>query len=125
MDSRIQSYLRLAAIQQRETEQIGSFLATFNRWNVNPFLNYAIPDNNATPTPNEVNALIHAYQRRGRKPRLEYVTKLAPAVEEILISAGFVVEGRLIEAVIYGRFNRLWAPNRNNFYQSSVFLFRI
>ncbi|MBD2730198.1 N-acetyltransferase [Nostoc sp. FACHB-892] len=74
---------------------LGSFLATFNRSYVNPFLNYAIPDNNAIPTPNEVNALIHAYQRRGRKPRLEYVTKLAPAVEKILISAGFVVEGRL------------------------------
>ncbi|MBN3907269.1 MAG: GNAT family N-acetyltransferase [Nostoc sp. NMS1] len=95
MDSRIQSYLRLATSGQRETEQIGSFLATFNRWNDNPFLNYAIPDNDATPTLNEVNALIHAYQKRGRKPRLEYITKLAPAVEEILISAGFVVEGRL------------------------------
>ncbi|ODG97940.1 hypothetical protein A4S05_11125 [Nostoc sp. KVJ20] len=58
MDSRIQSYLRLAASGQRETEQIGSFLATFNRWwKVNPFLNYAIPNNNATPTLNEVNAL--------------------------------------------------------------------
>jgi hypothetical protein len=71
MESRIQSYLRFAASEQRETERIGSFLATFNRWNNNPFLNYAIPDNNATPTRSDVQALIHAYQRRGRKPRLE------------------------------------------------------
>lgn len=95
MDSRIQSYLRFAASQQRDTERLEPFLATFNRYNDNPFLNYAIPDDNATPSLSDVNALISAYERRGRKPRLEYVAKLAPAVEEVLISAGFTVEGRL------------------------------
>lgn len=95
MDSRIQSYLRFAASQQRDTEWIGPFLATFNRHNVNPFLNYAIPDNDATPSLADVNALITAYEKRGRKPRLEYVTKLSPAVDEALISAGFTVEARL------------------------------
>lgn len=94
-ESRIQSYLRFAASQHRDTEQINLFLATFNRFNDYPFLNYAIPDNNATPSLEDVDALIDAYKKRGRKPRLEYVTKLAPAVEEVLISAGFSVEGRL------------------------------
>ncbi|MDF5729557.1 MAG: GNAT family N-acetyltransferase [Rhizonema sp. PD38] len=42
-----------------------------------------------------MDALINAYQKRRRKPRLEYVAKLAPAVEEVLTSAGFSVEGRL------------------------------
>ena len=95
MESRIQSYLRIAASQQRDTEQIGSFLATFSRSNDNPFLNYAIPDDNATPSPAEVTALIVAYEKRSLKPRLEYVAQLAPAVEGALIDTGFRVEGHL------------------------------
>ena len=95
MESRIQSYLRFAASQQRDTQQIGPFLATFSRHSANPYLNYAIPDDGAAPSLADVKALIAAYSQRGRKPRLEYVAKLAPAVEETLISAGFTVEGRL------------------------------
>ena len=95
INSRIQSYLRFAASQQRDTERIEPFVATFNRYNDNPFLNYAIPDDNAVPSLDDVNALITAYKKRGRKPRLEYIASLAPAVEEVLISAGFRVEGRL------------------------------
>ncbi|MEH2337512.1 GNAT family N-acetyltransferase [Nostoc sp.] len=38
---------------------------------------------------------IAAYESRGRKPRLEYVASLAPAVEEALVAAAFTVEGRL------------------------------
>jgi ribosomal protein S18 acetylase RimI-like enzyme len=95
MESRIQSYLRVAASRQRDTERVGSFLATFSRSNDNPFLNYAIPDDNATPSPADVVALIAAYEKRLRQPRLEYVARLAPAVEGVLIDAGFCVEGRL------------------------------
>jgi hypothetical protein len=50
INSRIQSYLRFAASQQRDTERIEPFIATFNRYNDNPFLNYAIPDDNAVPS---------------------------------------------------------------------------
>lgn len=75
--------------------QIGPFLATFSRHSANPYLNYAIPDDGAAPSLADVNALIAAYSVRGRQPRLEYVAKLAPAVEETLISVGFTVEGRL------------------------------
>lgn len=95
MNSRIQSYLRFAARQQRDTEQIGPFLATFSSHSANPYLNYAIPDEGATPSVADVSGLIAAYSGRGRKPRLEYVAKLAPAVEDALISAGFTIEGRL------------------------------
>lgn len=95
MDSRIQSYLRKAVSQPRDTEQIGPFLASFSRHSTNPFLNYAIPDNGAIPSLTDVKALIATYERRGLKPRLEYIATLAPAVEETLTGAGFTVEGRL------------------------------
>jgi ribosomal protein S18 acetylase RimI-like enzyme len=95
MESRIQSYLRVAASHQRDTEQIGPFLATFSRSNDNPFLNYAIPDDNAIPSSADVAALIVAYEQRSRQPRLEYIAQLAPAVEKVLIDAGFGVEGHL------------------------------
>ena len=94
MDSRIQSYLRFAASSQRDTEQIGSFLATFNRSTTHPFLNYAIPNNNATPSQADILALISAYEGRKLKPRLEYLAQLAPLVEPALIITGFTVEGR-------------------------------
>ena len=94
MDSRIQSYLRFAASQQRDTQQIGPFLATFNRHSANPFLNYAIPDDAATPSLTDVNALIAAYESRGRKPRLEYVATLAPAVEEAFLHPCWILYNR-------------------------------
>ncbi len=89
MNSRIQSYLRVAGSHQRDTERIGPFLATFTPSNDNPFLNYAIPDDHATPSPVDVTALIAAYEKRLRQPRLEYVAQLAPAVEEALNRCGF------------------------------------
>lgn len=95
MDSQIQSYLRAAASRTRDTERIGPFWATFSRSSENPFLNYAIPDAGATPSPADVAALVDAYRRRGLQPRLEYLPGLAPAVEAALVAAGFSVEGRL------------------------------
>jgi ribosomal protein S18 acetylase RimI-like enzyme len=95
MDDRIQSYLRKAVSLPRDTEQIGPFLASFSRHSTNPFLNYAIPDDGAIPSLTDVKALIAIYQRRGLKPRLEYITTVAPAVESALSAAGFTVEGRL------------------------------
>ncbi len=94
MDAQIQSYLRVAASRGRETERIGPFHATFDLSNDNPYLNYAIPDDHADPSPQDITALIAAYERRWRKPRLEYVATLAPAVEAALVSAGFKVEYR-------------------------------
>ncbi|OUL21782.1 hypothetical protein BV372_31290 [Nostoc sp. T09] len=60
MESRIQSYLRITASYQHDTEQIGSFLATFSRSNDIPFLNYAIPDDNAISSAADVATLIVA-----------------------------------------------------------------
>src|ERR671938_596106 len=95
MDADIQAYMRREVGRCRDVERVGPFLATFSRRSDNPYLNYAIPDAGATPSSTDVAALAAAYRRRGRMPRLEYLTSVAPAVEAVLVSAGFVVEGRL------------------------------
>jgi hypothetical protein len=92
---RIHAYLRVAAPRGRDHEQIGPFLATYNRLDDNPYLNYAIPDDGATPSQADVAMLVDAYRAHARKPRLEYVPSLAPNVEPALLAAGFAVEGRL------------------------------
>jgi len=91
---RIQNYIRVNAARGRETEQVGPFLATFSPHTANPFLNYAIPDDGAAPTPGDVAALVAAYRRRDLVPRLEYLTAVAPEVEPALLAAGFAVELR-------------------------------
>ncbi|HLJ66934.1 MAG TPA: GNAT family N-acetyltransferase, partial [Chloroflexota bacterium] len=95
LDARIQAYLRDVTARERETERIGPFLATFSRSSANPFLNYAIPDDGAAPSADEIADLIRSYERHGLRPRLEYITRSAPLVEAPLLEAGFRVEGRL------------------------------
>jgi ribosomal protein S18 acetylase RimI-like enzyme len=94
-DRAIQAYLRVAAGHGRETVQIGPFLATFAPQSANPYLNYAMPDDDAVPSPADIATLIAACRQRDRVPRLEFLPTLAPAVEPALVAAGFVVEGRL------------------------------
>lgn len=94
MEARIQSYLRFAAAHGRDVERIGPFRATFDRYDENLYRNYAIPDDGVQPSPAEIEALVSAYERRARRPRLEYIAALAPAVEAALLDAGFVVETR-------------------------------
>jgi GNAT superfamily N-acetyltransferase len=92
---RIQEALRHHAPRGRDTEHIGPFLATFTRDTKNPYLNYAIPADDAAATAADVAALVAAYRARDRKPRLEYIPSLAPAIEPALLEAGFEIEGRL------------------------------
>jgi ribosomal protein S18 acetylase RimI-like enzyme len=93
--ARIQAAIREQAPRGREVERIGPFLATFTRDTDNPFLNYAIPDDGASPSAADVGRLVASYRGRERRPRLEYIPGLAPAVEPVLLAAGFEVEGRL------------------------------
>ncbi|MBV8259203.1 MAG: GNAT family N-acetyltransferase, partial [Actinobacteria bacterium] len=80
--------------QFREAERIGPFTATFSSGTANPYLSYAVPDDGAEPSAEDVAALVAAYRERGLVPRLEYVPALAPAVEPALLEAGFTVELR-------------------------------
>jgi GNAT superfamily N-acetyltransferase len=85
----VQRALR-ASIEGR-AERLGLFVARFDDHNDNPFLNYAIPDDSAAPTAQDVDSLIAAFRGRGRRPRLEYVAPL-PEVDRALEAAGFITD---------------------------------
>jgi GNAT superfamily N-acetyltransferase len=70
-------------------------LAAFTPGTDHPMRNYAIPDDDARPSSVEVDTLVHAFEQRGLKPRLEYAADAAPRLEAILVAAGFEVEGLL------------------------------
>jgi GNAT superfamily N-acetyltransferase len=95
LDQQLQQYLRGAASRDRDVERIGPFLATFDPHSTIPYLTYAIPDDGARPTSADVAALVDAYARHDRLPRLEYLPAAAPDVEAALLAGGFVVEARL------------------------------
>ncbi len=61
--------------------------------NRHPYLNYAIPAPGARS--GDGAALIAAARERGLMPRLEYIDRCFPWVEEALVPAGFVRESRL------------------------------
>ena len=83
------------AVRWRDSVRIGPFTATFDPVEDNRYLSYAVPDEGAVPSADDVAELVAAYRSRNRMPRLEYVPQLAPAVEPVLSAAGFDVEGRL------------------------------
>lgn len=95
MHATLQASLRAALRGRRDVESIGPFLAAFDADDDSPFRNYAIPDEGARPTPEEVEELCRAFARRHRLPRLEFLPGAAPAAEAVLVEAGFVTEGRL------------------------------
>jgi ribosomal protein S18 acetylase RimI-like enzyme len=92
--TRIHAYLRAAAAARRATERVGPFVATFDEASSNPFLNYAIPDDGATPSADDVRQLVAVFTARHRAARLEYLPVASPGVEPMLLAAGFVAEGR-------------------------------
>lgn len=91
----IAHHIRASLTRRPDHEQVGPFVAGFDPASANPWRNYAVPDDGARPEPDDVAALVAAFERRGRVPRLEYVPDAAPAVEAALVTAGFTVEGRV------------------------------
>jgi len=94
LDLQLQKYLRGAAARERDIERVGPFTATFDRRNDNMFLNYAIPDDGARPTAEDVAALAAAYRRRGRMPRWSTCRPRRPRCEAALLAGGFTAERR-------------------------------
>ncbi|MCP2257488.1 Acetyltransferase (GNAT) domain [Streptoalloteichus tenebrarius] len=96
-DVRVHAYLR-ADITSRpgaDAVRVGPFLASFDHHDSGLFRNYAVPDDGAEPTSDEVTDLITAFSERGRVPRLEYLPGLCPRVEAALCALGFAPERRL------------------------------
>lgn len=91
----IVAYLRGNITRTRDSTRIGPFVVIFDRDSANPYRNYALPDDFAEPTPQDMAALIAAFATRERLSRLEYVPDLAPAVWPALARAGFKREGEL------------------------------
>jgi GNAT superfamily N-acetyltransferase len=96
LDQQLQDYVRVVTARDRDVEHVGPFTATFDPHTTSPFLNYAIPDDGAAPTPAEVADLAAAFARRGLQPRLEFLPSVAPAAEAALLAGGFAVEARLV-----------------------------
>lgn len=92
MLSRIQSALREHISQ--DATRVGAFLIRFDADSDHPSRNYAIPDDDANPSPQDIADLVAAFVRRDRTPRLEYLSP-APAVDTALAAAGFTVDTRL------------------------------
>ncbi|MBV9844619.1 MAG: GNAT family N-acetyltransferase [Kutzneria sp.] len=92
--SAVQNYVRETAPRGRETARVGPFLATFTPGTDHPMLNYAIPDNGARPSPAQIVDLTEAFRCRGLLPRLEYFPEAAPALEHLLVNAGYTLERR-------------------------------
>jgi ribosomal protein S18 acetylase RimI-like enzyme len=95
LDTQLQQYVRVVTARDRDVERVGPFQATFSPHTSSPFLSYAIPDDGAEPRPADVAALVDAYQRRDRLPRLEFLPKAAPAVQAALLAGGLVLEADL------------------------------
>ena len=93
--SQLQQYLRTSASQGRTTSRVGPFLVTIDEGTNHPFLNYAVPDDAARPSAEEVTAMVQAFVARGRIPRLEYLEPAAPLVLAALEAQGFALEARV------------------------------
>ncbi|MEJ0026194.1 MAG: GNAT family N-acetyltransferase [Rhizomicrobium sp.] len=94
LNRKLLAYLRAAAERRPLKRRAGPFLATFAT-DPNIYLNYAMPDDDADPSPDDVAALIALFEAYGRKPRLEYIPAAAPKVEAALLGAGFIAEARV------------------------------
>lgn len=94
LNRRIQAYLRGHAMRMPDHERFGPFLAGFDPGDDNPYRNYAVPDDDAIPTGDQIAQLIAGFARRKRKPRLEYIAESAPDVEAALLTQGFIPERR-------------------------------
>ena len=94
MDFYVQQHARTLALRSPVHARTGPFVARFNPDWANPMANYAIPDDHAEPTAEDVRTLIQVFRERDRLPRLEFLPSCAPAVESALRTAGFEVEGR-------------------------------
>jgi GNAT superfamily N-acetyltransferase len=91
---RVSDYF-LATLGGGQSVRSGPFTILLDPIDDNPYRNYAFPDEGAAPDTRALSDLCALFAARARKPRLEYLPDLAPAVLPALTVAGFTAEGRL------------------------------
>ncbi|HEX6681464.1 MAG TPA: GNAT family N-acetyltransferase [Candidatus Limnocylindrales bacterium] len=94
LDNRVQSSVVENLRRRPRPVEVGPFVIGCDPTTDNPFINYATPVPGVPVTPADVADLVEAFERLERKPRLEYVTTIAPELEGHLLAAGFTVEER-------------------------------
>jgi ribosomal protein S18 acetylase RimI-like enzyme len=87
---RLQSYMRHAAQERYEAVPVPPFTVFLHPFDGLIYFNYAIPDGPVTGDVREpLRRLRAVFQERGRVPRFEYVSELAPSLEDALLANGF------------------------------------
>ena len=86
LEAKVNGYLHGNARARAVNEACGPFHIGFDAGNANPFLNYAVPAAGAEVTPEDIDALLAAFAKRERTPRLEFAPGGAPGVEEALLA---------------------------------------
>ena len=88
----LQAFLRSFAASGREVVRVGSFQAFIDPGNELKYLNYAVPDDGASPAREDIDSLRAAFRERERLPRLEWIAEAAPDVADALRAAGMQQE---------------------------------
>ncbi len=90
LSERLQSYMRHSAVKRYEAVSLPPFTAFFLGIDPLIYFNYAIPDGPISGDVSEPLRRLRAeFKARGRVPRFEYVSELAPTLEDELLAAGF------------------------------------
>ncbi|MFD0820778.1 GNAT family N-acetyltransferase, partial [Micromonospora zhanjiangensis] len=94
MDNIVQNSVVVNLSRRPATVEVGPFVIGWDPGTDSRYVNYATPRVGAAVRAADVVALVAAFRRIDRVPRLEYVTSCAPTLEERLLAAGFTVEAR-------------------------------
>jgi ribosomal protein S18 acetylase RimI-like enzyme len=95
LEVKVNAFLHANAASRLVNEKVGPFHIGFDGEDPLIWLNYAVPESDAAPTPDDVAALVAAFEKRERTPRLEFAPLGAPLVEPALLAAGFEVQQRV------------------------------
>jgi len=95
VEATVNAFLYENARGREDNEACGPFHIGFDAENELIYLNYAVPEAGASPSSEDIAALVAAFEKRSRTPRLEFATAGAPDVEPALLAAGFSVEHRM------------------------------
>jgi predicted GNAT family acetyltransferase len=93
-DRAIMAFIR-GSRKASELPHVGPFALLLTDVTRLRFLNYGIPDDGADPDDAAVASLVAAFRAADRLPRVEFLPSVAPSLEPVLASHGWVVEDRL------------------------------